>query len=74
MSSSGKQRIDLLKLDIEGAEEQLFSSNYSNWIGRIKNMMIEAHSQQALDAVLSTTKNHGFIVTEDGAHIVCTRA
>ena len=32
-----EQEIDLLKLDIEGAEAEIFSDGYHDWIGRIKN-------------------------------------
>ncbi|GAA4449333.1 hypothetical protein GCM10023189_08670 [Nibrella saemangeumensis] len=35
--------IDLLKLDIETAEKQLFSENYMNWLPRTKMIVIELH-------------------------------
>jgi FkbM family methyltransferase len=66
---SGKQHIDLLKLDIEGSEEQLFSSDYESWIGHVKNMMIELHGQRCRDVVLAATQESGFSVSQSGAHI-----
>lgn len=35
--------IDLLKIDIEGAEKELFASNYKNWIPVTKCIVIELH-------------------------------
>ena len=35
--------IDLLKIDIEGAEKELFESNYENWIPKTKSIVIELH-------------------------------
>lgn len=35
--------IDLLKIDIEGAEKELFESNYENWIPITKCIIIELH-------------------------------
>lgn len=36
-------RIDILKIDIEGAEKELFSENYEEWIGKVKVIIIELH-------------------------------
>jgi FkbM family methyltransferase len=66
---SGKQHIDLLKLDIEGSEEQLFSSNYKSWMGQVKNMIIELHGQRCRDVVLAATKEGGFSAFHSGAHV-----
>jgi hypothetical protein len=45
------QRVDLLKLDIEGLEERLFSSGYSSWIGCMENITIEPHGQRAVSDI-----------------------
>ena len=37
------ETIDILKLDIETAERELFSSDYENWLPRVKVMVIEFH-------------------------------
>ena len=69
LQRSDKQRIDLLKLDIEGSEEQLFSSNYKSWMGQVKNMIIELHGQRCRDVVLAATKEGGFSAFHSGAHV-----
>lgn len=35
--------IDVLKLDIESAEKQLFSGNYMDWLPKVKVIIIELH-------------------------------
>jgi FkbM family methyltransferase len=67
---SGKQQIDLLKLDVEGSEKQLFSSNYESWIGHVRNLVIEVHDHDCRDAVFTATNGHGFTISQSGAHIV----
>lgn len=37
--------IDILKIDIETSEKQLFSGNYKNWIPKVKTIVIELHDR-----------------------------
>lgn len=39
----GQQTIDILKIDIEGAEKTLFTHNYSEWLSKTKVIAIELH-------------------------------
>lgn len=43
MRISNLDSIDLLKLDIETAERELFSENYENWLPKTKAIVIELH-------------------------------
>lgn len=43
----GDEPIDLLKVDIEGAEAELFS-NCAGWIGRVKTILVECHTPYKL--------------------------
>ena len=36
-------QIDILKIDIEGGERQLFQSHYENWLPKVKHIAIELH-------------------------------
>jgi hypothetical protein len=47
--------VDLLKIDIEGAEAEIFA-NCQTWISRIKNLMIELHSPYSEDLFLNDLK------------------
>jgi FkbM family methyltransferase len=43
MRRYNKQEIDILKIDIEGGELELFSSNYEDWLPKTKVIVIELH-------------------------------
>ncbi|WP_158587727.1 FkbM family methyltransferase [Algoriphagus lacus] len=45
MERYGLSRIDLLKIDIEGAEFELFKYNSSEWLSKVNMMMIEVHDR-----------------------------
>ncbi|WP_210148437.1 FkbM family methyltransferase [Chryseobacterium scophthalmum] len=43
-------KIDLLKMDIEGSEKEVFSKNYENWLPKVKILVIELHDSMQKDA------------------------
>ncbi len=43
MSTYNFPHIDILKIDIEGAEKHLFSKNYSSWLQKTRCIAIELH-------------------------------
>jgi FkbM family methyltransferase len=47
-----ENQIDILKVDIEGAEQELFS-DCSQWIDRVRNLMIELHPNYTFEMLTS---------------------
>lgn len=45
LAESGLPRIDLLKLDIEGAERELFADNCEEWLPKVGMIVIELHDR-----------------------------
>lgn len=43
LRESQKDMIDILKLDIEGAERELFTHNFEEWLPKVRVLMIEPH-------------------------------
>ena len=41
----GIERIDILKLDIEGAERELFRTGAESWLGSVRQIVIELHDR-----------------------------
>jgi hypothetical protein len=37
------QKIDVLKLDIETSEKQLFANNFESWLPKVRTIIIELH-------------------------------
>jgi FkbM family methyltransferase len=59
------ETIDVLKIDIEGAEKELFSSNYENWLPKTKIIMIETHDRmipKCSYTVMNTINKYNFIL------------
>ena len=75
LARTGHERISILKMDIEGAEVQVFSENYEAWIDRVDNLVIELHNDSMFgnaDAVFARAiAGRGFTVSRSGELTVC---
>jgi FkbM family methyltransferase len=60
LRDSGRDVIDIFKIDIEGAELALFTGDCDSWLKKTRTIAIEIHTPEALEAVLSATKRNGF--------------
>jgi hypothetical protein len=56
-------RLDILKIDIEGAEEALFLKNPEAWLDRVNWLIIEIHTESILNVIARILKEHGFSMT-----------
>jgi len=45
LSGGNHTYIDILKIDIEGSEKEVFAENYSEWLGKTKIIIIELHDR-----------------------------
>jgi FkbM family methyltransferase len=55
-------RLDLLKLDIEGSEKNVFEKNYKDWLKNTQNIIIEIHPhlQPNADAIITAVLSNEF--------------
>lgn len=63
--------IDLLKLDIEGSETELFRSDYQSWLSQVKWLLVETHNwinPESEASVLEATKELTFIGMQGEYH------
>jgi hypothetical protein len=60
-------------MDIEGAEKDVFTSNYESWLPKVKVMIVELHGQGARDAFYNAVKDENFVKFEQGENLVCIR-
>src|ERR1044072_5448292 len=67
IAESGFERVDLLKVDIEGAEVKLFEGNV-DWLQQVRTIAIEFHDnsreESRFDALM---KEYGFRVVDSGS-------
>jgi FkbM family methyltransferase len=67
----GWDRIDILKLDIEGSEYELFTRNYEEWVGKVNVFIFEvpdndrAGTTQAIYRSLNKSEYNTFICGEN---------
>lgn len=68
--------IDILKVDIEGSEIELFSKKYEYWLPRTKAIFIELHDwnrKGCSKMFFSTLLNYDFSVFIKGENLICIK-
>lgn len=55
LRQEAEKTVDILKLDVEGAEEALFSAENSDWLECVRVICVECHGEAATAAVLRRT-------------------
>lgn len=68
--------IDLLKIDIEGAEKELFMHNYERWITKTKVIAVELHDffDTSISPVFyNTISKYPFEIHQQGENTICKR-
>lgn len=66
---SGQERVTLLKIDIEGAETELFRS--CDWLEKIENIVIELHGKEAETVFNSAISHRDYSVSRCDELTVC---
>jgi FkbM family methyltransferase len=58
------EKIDILKIDIEGAEKELFEAQDLTWLDRVSMIVIETHERfrQGCNAAVLRALEHGFVL------------
>jgi FkbM family methyltransferase len=72
------EHIDILKLDVEGAEKEIFSANFQHWLNKTNIIILEIHerlksecSQKVLAAL--KTADSDFLCFQKGENFIFTR-
>lgn len=73
LKSSKFTSIDLLKIDIEGAEAIIFSQNYENWLRQVKNIVIELHNDDCKNKFFKAMSNYNYDLSESGELTICKK-
>ncbi|MGH7665079.1 MAG: FkbM family methyltransferase [Gemmatimonadaceae bacterium] len=69
----GCERIDILKIDIEGAEAEVFRGDVSAWLGRVNNLVIELHGDECRRMFFAAISEREFEISRSGELTVCRR-
>ena len=63
MAEKNWKTVDVLKLDIEGSEKNVFEKNYESWLPLVKVLIVELHDRMApgcSEAVFSALAHYNF--------------
>jgi FkbM family methyltransferase len=72
MAMTGVKRIDLLKIDIEKSEIDVFTNNPSAWLHLVRNIAIELHGETCYEAFHAALSNYHFLESQYGEVTLCT--
>jgi FkbM family methyltransferase len=70
LARSGEQRISILKIDIEGAEFELFRSR-PDWIGLVDNIVIELHGSTCESVFYDAIAHRDYSISRSGELTIC---
>jgi FkbM family methyltransferase len=71
MAMAGVKQIDLLKIDIEGSEADIFQSNPAAWLDRVRNIEIELHGPVCSEIFDSALEGYSFLKAKRGEVTFC---
>lgn len=75
IKQSGWDSADLIKLDVEGSEKEIFENNPDSWLTTAKGLIIELHDwikENCSDAVYRATNSFNFDISQKGENTVFT--
>ena len=71
LPSLGLERIDILKIDIEGSEADLFSETVEAWLPTVSNIAIELHGPQCENRFRDAMADYDYALTYCGQLTIC---
>jgi FkbM family methyltransferase len=63
--------IDLLKIDIEKSELELFSRNTDGWLPRVRNLCVELHGRDCEEVFFRALAGYSYDLSRSGELTVC---
>jgi FkbM family methyltransferase len=77
LDEAGAERVDVLKVDIEGAEVEVFGDEAGTWLDRVDVVMVELHEMfrpGSAASIRATLERAGFALASSGEFLIGTRA
>ena len=66
LAASGFSRINILKVDIEGAESVLFGRNAERWLDQVDNLVIELHRAECENILFEDIRGMNYTLSRHG--------
>lgn len=71
LDMAGVPVVDILKIDIEGSEVEVFAANTAEWLPRVRNICIELHDEQCRHVFFGALRGFDYEVQTDGEYTLC---
>lgn len=68
---SGGSQVDILKIDIERAELEVFGATAKEWLGKVRTICIELHGQDCAEAFFKALAEFDYELEYSGELTVC---
>lgn len=66
LKDSSFDQIDILKVDIEFAEMEVFGKNYESWLPKVRNIAIELHDEKCKEVFFKALTNYRYDIETSG--------
>lgn len=66
LKRSSSDTIDILKIDIERAEAEIFKKNYESWLPKVKNIVIELHDKECEEIFFKALEGYTYERSRSG--------
>jgi FkbM family methyltransferase len=71
LEMAGEKYVDLLKVDIERGELEVFGSTCAPWLPRVRNICIELHGPDCEQAFLNALRDYDYDLSTAGELTIC---
>jgi FkbM family methyltransferase len=71
MDKAGLNEVDLLKIDIEGAEQVIFTADCEPWLDRVRNIAIELHDSECRSVFFAALSQYDYDLFRSGELTIC---
>jgi FkbM family methyltransferase len=71
LEMAGVQEADLVKIDIEGSEAEVFAASTAEWLPRVRNLCIELHDGKCREIFLHAMAGFDYELEEHGEYTFC---
>lgn len=71
LKESNFDSIDLLKIDVEGSESEIFANNYESWLSEVRNIAIQLHGKQCEQTFFQALSKYNYQLLQSGELTVC---
>ncbi len=72
LEQTQQDQIDLLKVDIEGAERYLFAEGTDAWLGLTRNIVIELHGEECTRVFFDALRGYRYSQQHRGELLLCS--